>query len=162
MTWLRSQRIALSALLFTVIAVVGVSLWLDILPVADQERVTVVRAEGDVEVAGQELRYRAARWDEFAAPEGARSVSIRLHSSGGPDAALCGEFRLSEADGGRTWLDAHTELDVPYDAGAPYCQEESAPYEILAVFLIPENADGPFVLDIPGEDDVVFRFAVEP
>jgi hypothetical protein len=163
MSWLHRQRVAVTALMFCAIAMAGVHLWLDVRPVTERESLTIVHAADDaVEIAGQELTLESAILDEYSAPQGTRSVSIRLHASGGADATLCGPLSLSDADGARTWLDADDILDVPYDEGESSCLEESAPYDILAVFLVPDDATGPFFFDVPGEDDVVGRFLIEP
>lgn len=162
MTWLRSQRIALMALMFSAIAVAGVYLWLDVQPVTERNSVTIIAAhDGVAEIAGQELALESARWDEFSAPDGSRVLSIRMSASGGPDATTCGAATLSEPNGGRTWLDADDVIDVPYDSGLSRCTDESAPYGIISVFLVPDDADGPFVLDVPGERHVVARFVIE-
>ncbi|MGW8483143.1 hypothetical protein ACWGJP_08375 [Microbacterium sp. NPDC055903] len=162
MTRSRPQARGLIALAVATVAVVGVHVWLDVLPVVEAERKTVIEADGPVAVAGQELSLTGARWDEFEVADGSRSLSIRMRSSGGADATMCGLFVLREPGGGRSWLDADDLIDVPYDEGEPSCIAESAPYEILAVFLVPDDADGPFVLDVPGEGDVVARFDIEP
>lgn len=162
MRWLRAQRTALTALMFTAIAVAGVYLWLEVSPVTERHRLTIVPAsDGSAEIAGQELTVESTRWDEFDSPPGTRSVSIRVHASGGADAMTCGPFMLTEATGGRTWLDADDVLDVPYEEGESSCLEDSAPYDIISVFVVPEDAVGPFHLDVAGEGNVVARFDVE-
>ncbi|WP_426188198.1 hypothetical protein [Microbacterium sp. TWP3-1-2b2] len=161
--WWRRQRLALTALAVAAIATLGVHVWLDALPQvqAQAQDITQVTDDESVEIAGQTLSLRSARWGEFDAPEGMRTVSVRLNASGGDEATWCREFTLAEAHGGRVWLDARSVLDVPYDAGEASCRDESFSYEILAVFLIPEDAAGPFHFDIPGELGDVTRFTVE-
>lgn len=163
MRWPRAQRVPLTALALSAIAVAGVYFWLDVQPVIEKESVTVIEsADGRAEIAGQELVLDDARWDEFDGPEGMRVVSVHLRASGGPDATMCRDVTLSEVHGSRTWLDADDVVDVPYEAGESSCVEESAPYDIVAVFAVPEDATGPFHLDIAGERRVVARFLVEP
>lgn len=163
MSWVREQRVALPALALSAVAVIGVYLWLDVQPAVEKESVTFVSAEdGSAEIAGQELSVTSARWDEFSGPEATRTLSIRLRASGGPESTTCGAVSLSEVDGSRTWLDASRLVDVPYDEGESYCIEESGPYDIISVFAVPEDAAGPFYLDIAGEHDVVARFLIEP
>jgi hypothetical protein len=163
MTWLRRQRAALIALMSSAIAVACVHLWLDVQPVSERHSVSFVAVEaGSAEIAGQELSFRSARWDEFPAPEGMRTLSIRLRASGGPEAELCGDVTLTEVHGSRTWTDADDLVDVPYDEGESYCIAESAPYDIISVFVVPGDVDGPFFLDIAGRDRAVARFRVEP
>ena len=158
--WGRRQRVALVALLAAAVAVVGVHVWFDVLPAATDDTAVVEARDGSADIAGQSLALDSARWDEFDAPAGSRTLSIRVESDGGSDAKTCGQFTLAEAQGDRVWSNARSVLDVPYEAGESFCQEESGPYGILAVFLLPDDAEGPFVLEIPGDGEVA-RFPVD-
>lgn len=163
MSWWRRQRVALIALAVAAVATVGVHVWLDVLPSIPTESTAVTNvAENErVEVAGQTISLQSVRWEEFEAPDGMHTVTVRLSAGGGPEATWCRDFTLSESHGARVWLDARAELDVPYDAGESSCREESSSYKILAVFLVPEDVVGPFFFDIPGELDEVTRFTIE-
>ena len=161
MTWWRQQRTALIALVVAAAAMVGATVWLDVLPsIRPTDR--VIEAESSVELAGQTLSLGPAEWGEFEAPDGARTLSVRLSSTGGFDASNCGQATLTETDSARTWLSSRADLDVPYDEGESSCIAETASYRILLVFLLPDDADGPFVLDLEGSDDDLARFIVEP
>lgn len=162
-TWWKKQRVALTALAIAAVATVGVHVWLDVIPSVQTQAQTIKNiSEGEsTEIGGQVMSLASARWDEFEAPEGMRTFSVRLNAGGGEDATWCRDFTLTEAHGDRVWLDARSELDVPNDAGEASCRDESFAYEILAVFLVPGDALGPFHFDVPGEDGVVTRFTVE-
>lgn len=161
MTWWRAQRTALIALVIAAAAMVGASVWLDLVPsIRPTDR--VIEAETSVDLAGQTLSLGRVEWGEFEAPEGSRTLSVRLSSSGGSDTALCGQSMLTEVESARTWLSSRTALDVPYDEGERSCIKEPASYRILLVFLLPDDADGPFHLDIEGSDDDVARFVIDP
>jgi len=149
MTWWRTQRFALVALVVAAAAAIAVHVWFDVLPAAPKSTQVQDAEEGRAEVAGQTLRLDSARWDEFEAPAGSRTLSIRI------DARAEGESAA------RVWTNARSVLDVPYDEGESGCQKESGSSVILAVFLLPDDADGPFVLDIPGTDEIA-RFPIEP
>lgn len=149
-------------LLIAAVAAFGVHVWLDVLPEIDDDAQAAVIADPSAEIAGQTLSLTSATWDEYETPEGTRSLSVLLHASGGPEAADCGFFTLAEPATDRLWKNARRDLDVPYDAGETSCIEESAPYEILAVFLLPDDATGPFEFDVPGDEGAVARFIVEP
>lgn len=163
MSWWRRQRVALAALVVAAVATVGVHAWLDVLPAMQTQAKTMTQvADGEsVEIAGQTMSLQSSRWDEFEAPAGMRTMSVRLDAGGGDDATWCQAFTLTESEGGRVWLDARSELDVPFDAGESSCREEPFSYDILAVFLVPEDAVGPFHFDVPGETSEVARFTIE-
>lgn len=162
MSWWRAQRRALIALLVCAGAVVGAYLWLDVRPWADGDDDRVVVAEDSTEISGQTVTLGPVEWDEFEAPQGSRTLSIRFRASGGAEADSCGPFSLTEERSSRVWLSSRTHLDVPYDEGESSCQAETAPYRILIVFLVPDDAVGPFRLDIAGRDDDIARFLIEP
>lgn len=161
MSWWRTQRRALVAAAAAAVAVVGVQIWFQVLPTLDAETPAPIVAEGPVELGGHRLELGSTRWDEFDAPTGSRTLSIRLRAHSDPDAAGCAPFTLSEAGGDRVWLDAGSDLDIDSD-DERYCQEDSASYRILAVFLLPDDAEGPFRLDVPvGDDHESIRFRID-
>jgi hypothetical protein len=159
--WLREQRTALIALAVAASAAIGAYLWLDVLPSLDVERRASVEAENTAEIAGQTVTLGATQWSEFEAPAGSQTLSVRLKASGGPDAELCGPFELTEPGSSRVWLSSRAGLDVPYDDGEASCVAEDAPYRILLVFLVPDDAVGPFRLTMTGPTEIV-RFEIEP
>lgn len=163
MNWWRRQRVALIALAVAAAATVGVHVWLDVLPAMQtQAQAITYVAEGEsVEIAGQRISLQSARYDEFEAPDEMRTISVRLHAGGGDDATWCRAFTLTEAHGGRVWLDARSALDVPYDAGESSCRDESFSYDILAVFLLPEDVGGPFYFDVSEDASEATRFTIE-
>lgn len=161
MTWWHRQRIAVTALVVAAVAMVGATVWLDVLPsIRPTDR--VIEAESTVDLAGQTLTLGPAEWDEFDAPDGARTLSVRLSSRGDFDAKTCGNASLTETSTERTWLSTRAPLDVPYDEGENSCIAESSSYRILLVFLLPDDVEGPFVLDIEGSDQDLARFRIEP
>ncbi len=162
-TWWRTQRTALIALTIAIVAVVGAYLWLDVLPsIRPTDRVIEADSDSASTISGQELALGFVEWREFDAPEGSQTLSIRLSASGGPDAASCGTATLTERSSSRTWKSSRDGLDVSSDLGESSCVAEPASYRILLVFLLPEDAEGPFVLDIEGDDRDVARFTVDP
>lgn len=161
MTWWRRQRTSLIALAVAVAACIGVHVWLDVLPTVKDEEVAAVASGQNAETAGQQLSLISTRWDEFDAPEGMRSLSVLLKASGGPDAGLCGSTTLTEPSSDRSWLDGRSLLDVPSESGESTCTSESDSYDVLAVFVVPDDTAGPFELDVPGDEGVI-RFSLEP
>lgn len=161
MSWWRRQRAAFIALGAAVVAVAGVHLWLDALPTVREGDVTIVAAGASSEIAGQRLSLESTAWDEFDAPAGMRTLSILLSASGDEEASICGSTRLTEPSTDRVWLDGRSLLDVPRERGEPSCTVESGPYDVLAVFVVPDDAAGPFELDVPGSGETA-RFLIEP
>lgn len=164
-SWWRTQRTALIALAITAVAVVGAYVWLDVLPsIRQTDRVIEAESVDDprVTISGQELELGFVEWGEFDAPEGSRTLSVRLTASGGPDAASCGTATLTEPSSSRTWASSRRGLDLPTGLAESSCVAEPASYRILLVFLLPDDAEGPFVLDIEGDDSDLARFTVDP
>ena len=159
--WWRTQRTALLAVAVAAIAVISAYVWLDVLPSIRQPDRVIEAGSGAV-ISGQELELGFVEWGEFDAPSDSRSLSIRLTASGGPDAASCGSATLTEPSSSRTWVSSRDGLDVPSDSGSTSCAAEPASHRILLVFLLPDDAQGPFVLDIEGDDSDVARFTVDP
>lgn len=162
MSWWRRQRLPLIALAAGAVAAVGVHVWLDVLPASTRVAQTITVADPQAEIAGQTIALERSTWSEFDAPEGSRTLSIRLDARAGAEATTCGTFALTEQHSGRVWENARSVLGVPSDAAESSCQTESAPYEILAVFLLPADADGPFWFDVPGDSGAIARFSVDP
>lgn len=161
MTWWRRQRRALIALAIAAVAMLGATVWLDVLPsIRPTDR--VIEAESSVDIAGQTLTLGPAEWGEFETPEGSQTLSVRLSSTGGSAADRCGQITLTETDSDRSWLSSREDLDVSYDEGESSCIAEPASYRILLTFLLPDDADGPFLLDIEGSDDDLARFRIDP
>ena len=110
MSWWRRQRLPLLALVVAATATIGVHLWFDAAPLAGRDEPTYLMADGTVEIGGHDLTVTSARWDEFPAPAGSVTLSIRLDARSGADAENCGAFLLSEADGDRVWQDARRDV----------------------------------------------------
>ncbi|MEI3849141.1 MULTISPECIES: hypothetical protein [Microbacterium] len=163
MTWWRRQRRAIIGLLLAVGAVVGVHVWLDVIPAAPRTSVRTIVVDGRAEVHGHTLSVAASRWGEFDAPRGSTTLTVVLHARSDEGAESCGTFRLSERDGSRLWLDAGSAVDVDIDDEDTEtgCREGNGGYRILTVFLLPDDARGPFWLDVPVEDEVA-RFRIDP
>lgn len=161
MTWWRRQRSALLALALAAVVCIGVHVWLDVLPTMNDAPVTVVAPDQSADIAGQRISLTATRWDQFDAPDGMRTLSVLMKASGGADAAMCGATTLTEPSTDRVWRDGRSLLDVPHESGEPTCTSESGSYDVLAVFVMPADAAGPFEFDVPGDGSTV-RFELTP
>lgn len=155
-----SQRRSLAALVVASAAVLAVQLWFHVRPNVDTTAHDPIVAEKSVELGGHRLSYASARWDEFAAPDGSKTLSIRLDAHSRPETELCGTFHLTEVNGDRVWLPAGSAVDVDSEDELS-CREDMRSYRILEVFLLPADAVGPFWLDVPvGDDMQTVRFRI--
>lgn len=160
MTWWRRQRIPLIALAVALAATIGVHVWLDVLPTRSGETTSV--APGAIaDIAGQHVELTSTRWDELDGPDGMRVLSVSLAASGGENATACGSLTLTDTTTGRVWVDGGPLLDERPDRDQSTCAAESGSYDVLAVFVLPDDAAGPFELDVPGDGEIA-RFRLEP
>lgn len=160
MMWWRMRRLALTGLLAATLAAAGMHVWFQTLPALEGSEPSVVISDGSVELGGHLLRVSSTRWGQFDAPEGSTTFSVVLDARSDQESALCGDIALAEANGSRVWLQAHRDLDATSDDEWS-CQEDSRFYGILAVFLLPEDASGPFWLDVPIGSSEVLRFRLD-
>lgn len=160
MSWWRRQRLALAGLAVAAAAAVSVHVWFDVLPTTDDAGPVITASDGTAEVGGHRLSVEGVEWGEFSAPDGSTTLSVTLRAHSADEAELCGTFLLSEAPSGREWLDARGDVDVRTDDERS-CRSGSGAYRILAVFLLPEDASGPFWLDAPIGSADVLRIRVD-
>ena len=75
MTWWRRQRRSLIALAIAAVAMLGATVWLDIVPsIRPTDR--VIEAESTVDIAGQTLTLGPTEWGEFETPEDLSLIHI--------------------------------------------------------------------------------------
>lgn len=160
MSWWRRQRASLIALVAAGALTLGAHVWLDVLPALETSSPVPTVQDGAVEVGGNELELDSVRRDEFEAPDGTSSLSVRLYARSAADAETCGSFTLTEVEGGRVWLTDRGALDAWTEDDETSCREGTDGYRILAVFLLPEDAGGPFWFDADVADEVV-RFRID-
>lgn len=157
----KTQGRPLIALVVAAVAVVAIQFWFQVRPTLENSTPPPIIADGPVELGGHRLTLDSVRRGEFDAPEGSTTLSVRLRADSDDDAETCRSFVLSEADGDRVWLDAHRDLDIDSD-DERNCRNDSASYRILTVFLLPDDATGPFWLDVPiGEHRESVRFRID-
>lgn len=107
---------------------------------------------------GESVRYADAIVGpvsgEFAelplAPRDARVVTVTVQIDPGDPAIACAPIVLKEVDGaGREWT-RRDDLGREWDSDRwTFCDDEAvAPYEIELDYLVPEDAPGPFVVEL--------------
>lgn len=161
--WWKARRRPFLGLALAIVAVLGVYAWLDLLPSTLMgQRTVTASADGKAELGGQQFELHSTRWEEFAAPDDTRSLSVTVTVYPGEEEYFCGPLTLSETQGKREWTDTRESIGAPWDAGSSFCDEqESASYRLFAVFLIPDDVAGPFWLTIEGDIGESVRFLIE-
>ena len=82
-------------------------------------------------------------------PEGVRAVEVTVHVEPANDGVSCSAPTLVETSTGREWSEASLRL-----VGASMPQSLCAgpgitvPYELRALYAVPEGAQGPFTIDV--------------
>lgn len=128
--------------------------------------------DGTIEIDGAVLGPAKAdtftEADGFELPDGAKVVAVKITVDNADldDPIRCWWPTLVEQSTGREWAQMSNELGLSSD---PDVQTEcdpspTGPYDIIVPFIVPDDAEGPFWLDIdPDESDGAFaRFPVTP
>ncbi len=102
-----------------------------------------------------------------SAPEGTRIVRASVAVAPGDEPIACITPLLRETEGAqRQWNEASAELDREYDPDLrTYCDSEGTDqYSLTLEYLVPEDATGPFAIEVaaPAELPHFVRLVVEP
>ncbi len=159
--WWRRNAVALAAvavLLPTTAAVVGGNEWWSANQ-ADPVFPTTVDAGATVEYGG--ATWGPARWGTVAAdtaadaPEGARAVVIEVPVDPHGRILSCSSPMLRETDGERRrWNNAIADVDWSYDRASSCPSDETTPFTIAVPYLVPDDATGPFSLELTVGDQL--------
>lgn len=142
-------------------AAVSLTAWQDLTSVR-----RVVVAEGDTAAYGRaEVGIASAHFDEVGGiPHGARVVAVEIDIDPGGTAFPCSAPLLYEATGAhRQWQDSTMSLDRPYDPDrVTYCDgSRTDPYTLSLDYLVPEDATGPFELEVSSTDGLPERLRLQ-
>lgn len=150
---LGARGMAVVGLLLAACAVLAVYAWVDLIPAAQRaDPAPVMLHADDGEFNGNTFEVRRAVWGEFNAPPDTRSLTVTVTVHPGDDPGTCGPLTLVDETTSEEFADARLALGADWDAGESFClTDDSAPYRLFAVFLIPDDRTGPFMLMIPGE-----------
>jgi len=151
-SWLRRNAVALVAvavLLPGTAAAVSLNAWQDLLATTT----TTVAPGETARLGAADVGDARARFDSGVEgiPRGTRVVAARIDIHPRGEEFTCFVPTLREIGGaGREWNDSTMSLDRPYDAErATYCDaDEKAPYTLEIDYLVPDDAEGPFVLEL--------------
>lgn len=106
--------------------------------------------------------------DGLPVPEGAKVIAVKVpvdvHDV---EAGVgCTAPLLVEQSSGREWSEMSVALELEYDPDAPVTCDSTATeaYEMLVPYIVPEDAEGPFWVDVvPYVSAPVFaRFSIDP
>lgn len=105
--------------------------------------------------------------DAPGAPAGTRVVSANVLVTPGDEPISCVSPLLREAGGaGRQWGEASFELEREYDPALKTSCDSELPirYSLTLEYLVPEDATGPFVIEVSTADALprFVRLVVEP
>lgn len=99
-------------------------------------------------------------------PTDARVLAVGVPVAPSRTGIACETPMLVEQSTGREWRPMRAEIGVGYDSGEPETclSEQVEPYELILPFVVPEDATGPFWVDVrPYDADGSFvRFSFEP
>lgn len=113
---------------------------------------------------------------ELLAPSDSRVIAVAVPVDPHGESPSCSSPTLVEQSTGRRWEEMTDELGVPSSADdeSTFCMmpedDENGdpgpvvPYEIVVGYIVPEDAAGPFWVEISVVDDLpsFIRFSVEP
>jgi len=163
--WWRRNAVALGviAVLAPATAVaISFTAWRDL---PTEHRIAVETGEA-VPYGGAEIGPISARFDDVpGTPRASRVVAVRLEVDPEDEGFTCAVMLVESAAPHRRWGPSTTSLDRPYDPDrVTYCDSEhTSPYTVEHDFLVPDDAVGPFELELSGgAAREVLRLAVSP
>jgi hypothetical protein len=175
-TWWRRNAVALLSLAVLIPATAGAIGWRQWSATFDQptQRITAITpGENDeVDLAG-------ATWgpvtsgifteaDGFDLPAGTKIVAVKIPVDNHDldDVAECGAPMLTEQSSGREWTEMSVAIGLEYDPDSPTTctYQPEGPYEMLVPFIVPDDASGPYWVDVVpyGTAPVFARFSIDP
>ncbi|MGB4135581.1 MAG: hypothetical protein WA971_03390 [Microbacterium sp.] len=165
--WWRRNALSLVAMAVLLPATIGAISWQEFRFFHDYRPTEPVLpdAEGIVDLAGAEWGPVKAVVIEdttgLTVPEGSKVIAVAVPVAPHPLAAgtdpekskvRCDAPQLVEQSTGRQWSQMLRELGFPYQADEPtdcVLQEGDDPFRILVPFVVPEDVEGPFWIDVP-------------
>lgn len=173
-SWWRSNRWALAALAALLPAVgfgIGWHEW-DGWFGHGARPITPVMAEAEetVDLAGAE--WGPVRSGELTdlqgldVPAGATVIGVIVPVAPGADGVSCQTPTLTQQSTGRSWTPVRSEIGLDYNADEPETciVDETGPYELVVPFVVPDDVEGPFWVDVwPADVGGTFvRFSIDP
>ncbi|MFF3027012.1 hypothetical protein [Microbacterium sp. NPDC057944] len=173
-SWWRRNRLGLAAtavLLPATLFAVGWQHWHLIYDFGARPVDPIIVAEDDsAELAGASFGpVRSAVIEDLSGldvPDGTRVIAAAVPVEPGPEGVSCRRPTLTQQSSGRQWALQRSEIGVPYNADEPeFCSsDELGDYELIAPFVLPDDVEGPFWLDVWPQDSggTFLRFSIDP
>lgn len=175
-SWWRRNAVALIALAVLVpstAAAIGWREWAATYEVSSQY-VHPVLPQGDAAT----VEFGGATWgpvtsgvfteaDGLPIPAGAKVIAVKIpvRNDDSTSPVGCPSPVLVEQSTGTRWSEMSLALDLDYDPDAPtLCASDTSAYEMLVPFIVPDDVDGPFWIDVApyGEGPGFVRFSIAP
>ncbi|MGZ8804291.1 MAG: hypothetical protein ACXWZG_03190, partial [Microbacterium sp.] len=158
---------AIAVLLPVTVGVIAVNEW-SAWDTGHATRPITVAAGEAVTYAGATIGPAKAEFvDDPLAPAGTRVLSTTVLVEPGESPISCPSPHLRETGGaGRQWDEASLELERDFDTGRnTFCNSEMPiRYSLTLEYLVPDDATGPFEIEIESGDELpeFVRLIVEP
>ncbi|MET0297595.1 MAG: hypothetical protein ABW024_09350 [Microbacterium sp.] len=129
---------------------------------------SVVATGESLDYAGATVGPATAEFvDDDAAPSGTRVVRVTVDIDPDPSAPIaCLTPQLRETEGRqREWDERSYELGRGFDEDLTSCaSDRSTPYSMLLEYVVPDDAEGPFTVDVDAAAGwpVLARLRVQP
>ena len=171
--WWRRNRLALVALVLlapaTAVAV-GWQEWYQYFGFGARAVTAVEVGDGDeAELVGAVWGpVRGGEVDDVSGldvPDDTRLIAVAVPVDASAEGVSCETPRLVEQSTGREWRPVRLEIGLPWSADEPETclADQLSPYELIVPFVVPEDAHGPFWVDVRPYDagGSFLRFAFE-
>ena len=163
--------IALAVLLPATAATIGWQEWYQYFGFGARASAAVEVTDGDTaELAG--ATWGPIRGGEITdvsgldVPDGTRLIAAGIPVDASIEGIGCDSPTLVEASTGREWRPVRSEIGLQYDPDEPErcLSEDAGEYELIVPFVVPDDAEGPFWVDVMPYDagGSFVRFSFEP
>lgn len=99
-------------------------------------------------------------------PSGTRLIAAAIPVDAGSTGVTCARPTLTHQESGREWNLVRSEIGVETNLDEPeFCSPaDTGKYELIAPFLIPDDVEGPFWVDVWPQDagGSFLRFEIDP
>ena len=151
--WWRANAIALGALVVLIpatAATISWNEWAGIRQATASEPISLAPGES-AEYAGASVGPASAEFTDLPlVPQGARVITVTVRIDPGDPAIACPEPVLREVGGAQRQWNAHDDLGrEPSSNRWTFCDSEAtAPYDMEIDYLVPDDASGPFTVEL--------------